>query len=129
MEQPEFIEIEVDPRTREKLIYLKNIMDGFAKIAGEFDVFRAEKVRDDRVVLERKVYWNTVANYLAPDVILVTSTGSENHKNPFSGAWETPKFAIIKSGAVIDLDRHFVLSTKENRQRAKSDARDRKSVV
>lgn len=123
MEQPNFVEVTVTPREREKVVYVKNIVDGLVKVAHAFDEHRTQEFGLKQVALDRKINWQQIGNYVAPELVLVLVTSPDNHKDRFKGVWDYPKYLIItSSGSLIDLDEHYVLNTTESRQRAKSDS-------
>jgi hypothetical protein len=114
--------LEVTGKEREKLQFLRTILDGVHSFQDDFATYRTSVLASDGIKLDRKINWIGISNYLAPEVVLVTALSPDNAKDGFSGVWEYPIYAITMSGNSLDLKRPWVLGVKESRQRAKTDA-------
>jgi len=114
--------LQVTPREREKLQYLRNIIAGIHAFQEDFKEYRTEILLSSSTELDRKINWTGISNFLAPDVVLVTATSPDNNKGKFQGVWEYPIYAITASGIMVDLKRPFEIQVTESRHKAKADA-------
>lgn len=114
--------LEVTGKERDKLEFLRRILDGIHVFQDDFAAYRTSVLAGDGIKLDRKINWVGITNYLAPEVVLVTATSPDNARDGFSGVWEYPIYAITMSGITLDLKRPWTLSVTESRHRAQADA-------
>jgi hypothetical protein len=119
----------VTAKEYQKLQYIQVILDGIHSFQDEFASTRFETLAAKGIHLDRRINWNSVSNYLAPEVVLVTATSPDDRKGPMEGVWEFPVYAITMSGNTINLQKPFEPLVASGVERANHDVYDALNLI